>query len=214
MILSVYETERRDKKMQVGDWMDKNFEKILTKFTVGETKKILKNEDSTCGIICDGDKFVGIVKSDKILGVDDKLPILDFVDRIAYILDPQDTLDEAAVFFLESDMEKLPVLDDGSIVGVLDLFQILDAFTQMAGFGEGGIRLEVELKDTPGELKKLLDILYTHSLNILSVLIHPSKEMGKRIAILRANGKSVRDLAKILEINDVVYRSIIKEEEM
>lgn len=200
--------------MQVEDWMDKDFERIPTKFTVGEAKKILKGEDANCGVVCDDNKFVGIVKSDKILGVDDELPILDFVDKVAYVLDPQDTLDEAAVFFLESDMEKLPVLEDGRIVGVLDLFQILDAFTQMAGFGEGGIRLEVELEDTPGELKKLLDILYTHSLNILSVLVHPSKEIGKRIVILRANGKSVGDLAKVLEMNDVIYRSIIKEEEV
>ena len=200
--------------MQVRDWVEKDFERIPANSTVGEAKKILKAEDANCGVVCEGDKFVGILKSDKILGVDDGKSVTDFVDKVVYTLDPQDTLDEAAVFFLESDMEKLPVIEDEKIVGVLDLFQILDAFTQMAGFGEGGIRVELELEDTPGELKKVIDILYAHSLNILSILMHNSKELGKKIVILRVIGKNVKDLAKILEVSGISYRSIIKEEEI
>ncbi len=100
-------------------------------------------------------------------------------------------------------MEKLPVVRDGKVVGVLDLFQILDAFTQMAGFGEGGIRVELELDDEPGQLKKVIDILYAHSLNILSILMHASRKLGKKDVILRVNGKSVKDLAKIFEISDI-----------
>jgi acetoin utilization protein AcuB len=200
--------------MQVRDWMEKDFERIPVNSTIGEAKKILKAEDANCGVVCDGDKFVGILKSDKILGVDDSKPVTDFVDKVVYTLDPQDTLDEAAVFFLESDMEKLPVIEDEKIIGVLDLFQILDAFTQMAGFGEGGIRMELELEDAPGELKKVIDILYAHSLNILSILVHNSKEVGKKIVILRVIGKNVKDLAEILEVSGISYRSIIKEEEV
>ncbi len=200
--------------MQVGNWMEKDFEKIPMGLNVGKVKEILKNDRLSCGIVCDGDKFVGIVKTGEILGIDDSQPVSDYVERVVYTLDVQDTLDEAAVFFLESDMERLPVLEDGKIVGVLTLFQILDAFTQMAGFGEGGIRLEIELKDTPGELKRVIDVLYAHSMNILSVLIHPAKEVGKRVAILRVHGKNVKDLSKILDLNNVSYRSIIKEEEI
>ncbi len=200
--------------MEVRDWMEKDFEKIPADASIGKAKEILRSEDANCGVVCDGDEFVGILKSDKILGVDDDKPVLDFVDKVVYVLDPQDTLDEAAVFFLEADMEKLPVLEDGKIVGVLDLFQILDAFTQMAGFGEGGIRLELELEDAPGELKKVIDILYAHSLNILSVLVHNSKEVGKKIVILRVIGKNVKDLGEILEVSNISYRSIIKEEEV
>ena len=200
--------------MQVKDWMEKDFEKIPVSSTVGEAKKSLKSEDMNYAVVCDEDEFVGILKSDKILGVDDHLPVSEFVDKVVYVLSPQDTLDEAAVFFLESDMEKLPVVEDGKVVGVLDLFQILDAFTQMAGFGEGGIRIELELEDTPGELKKVIDILYAHSLNILSILMHSAKEVGKKIVILRVIGKDVKELAKILEVGNVPYRSIIKEEEM
>ncbi len=200
--------------MLIRDWMEKDFEIIPIDSTVGRAKKLLKAEDAECGVVCDGEKFVGMLKSDKILGVDDDRPISDFIDEVVYTLDPQDTLDEAAVFFLEADMEKLPVIEDEKIVGVLDLFQILDAFTQMAGFGEGGIRLELELDDAPGELKKVIDILYAHSLNILSILVHNSKEVGKKITILRVTGKNVKDLAKILEVSNIGYRSIIKEEEI
>ncbi len=213
MILFVF-TREGVKIMQVEDWMEKDFNIVSANTTVGEAKGILKSEDENYAIVCDDDAFVGILKSDKILGVDDNARIKDFVDKVAYVLDPQDTLDEAAVFFLEADVEKLPVIREGKIVGVMDLFQILDAFTQMAGFGEGGIRLELELTDEPGQLKKVIDMLYAHSLNILSILMHDSKKMGKKDVILRVDGQNVEDLAKMLEISKVPYRSIIKEEEV
>ncbi len=200
--------------MQVSNWMEKDFEKIPMDSNVGKVKEILRKDDLSCGIICDGDKFVGIVKADEILGVDDSLSVSDYVEKVVYTLDPQDTLDEASVFFLEADMERLPVLEDGKIVGVLNLFQILDAFTQMAGFGEGGLRMEVELEDTPGELKRVFDVLYAHSMNILSTLIHPAEKSGKRIAILRVQGNNVEDLSKILDLNNISYRTIIKEEKI
>ncbi len=202
------------KGMLVEDWMEKDFDVISPDEKIGKVKELLKSEDENYAVVCDDGKFVGILKSDKILGVDNDAAVSEFVEKVAYVLEPQDTLDEAAVFFLESDMEKLPVVRDGKVVGVLDLFQILDAFTQMAGFGEGGIRVELELDDEPGQLKKVIDILYAHSLNILSILMHASRKLGKKDVILRVNGKSVKDLAKIFEISDISYRSIIKEEEV
>lgn len=200
--------------MQVGNWMEKDFEKIPLGLSVGKVKEMLRRDNLSCGIVCDGEKFVGIVKADEILGIDDSLSVSNYVERVVYTLDPQDTLDEASVFFLEADIERLPVLEDGKIVGVLSLFQILDAFTQMAGFGEGGLRMEIELEDTPGELKKVIDVLYAHSMNVLSILIHPVKEIGKRVAILRVHGNDVKDLSKILDLNNISYRTIIKEEKI
>ncbi len=129
-------------------------------------------------------------------------------------MSPQDTLDEAAVFFLESDMEMLPVISSDKLVGVISIFDILDAFTQMAGFGEGGIRIEVDLKDTPGSLKHVLDVLYLHSMNVLSVLIYPTEQVGNKIAVIRVEGKSVKELSRILDINEIRYTSIIKEEKL
>ncbi len=200
--------------MQVEDWMEKSFAKIQPKTSVGEVKKILKGSDLSCGIVCDGESFTGIVKADEILGADDELPVSDYVREVPYKLDPQDTLDEASVYFLESDLELLPVVSGARTVGVLSLFQILDAFTQMAGFGEGGVRLEIELSDTPGALKRVFDVLYVHSMNVLSVLLFPAKDVGRKVALIRVSGKGVRELAKILDANEITYKSIIKEDKI
>ncbi len=200
--------------MLVEGWMKKSFAKIDEGSKIGEVKKILREHGSSCGIVCSDEKFLGMVKADELLGMEDDLSIKEYIHDLFYTLDPQDTLDEAAVFFLESDLEILPVVSDGKVVGALSLFDILDAFTQMAGFGEGGIRLEVELNDTPGSLKHVLDILYLHSMNVLSMLLYPAEQIGQRVVVIRVEGKNVKELSRILDVNDVTYRSIIKEEKI
>lgn len=201
--------------MLIGDWMKNDFAEIGTNALVGETKKVLKKFRSNCCIVSSERHFEGIVKADEVLGADDSLPITNYVHNVLYTLNPQDTLDEAAVFFLESDLEILPVIsEDDEIVGVISIFDILDVFTQMAGFGEGGIRLEVGLKDAPGSLKHILDVLYLHSMNVLSVLLYPGEKGGERVAIIRAEGKNAKELSKILDINEIHYNSIIKEEKI
>lgn len=201
--------------MFIEDWMKKDFAKIDTNASVGETKKVLKKFRSNCCIVSYDKHFEGIVKADEILGVDDSLPIKNYIHDISYTLNLQDTLDEAAVFFLESDLEILPVVsEEDEIVGVISIFDILDTFTQMAGFGEGGIRLEVDLKDAPGSLKHILDVLYLHSMNVLSILLYPGEKVGERVAIIRAEGKSVKELSRILDVNEVHYNSIIREEKI
>ncbi len=200
--------------MSIEDFMKKDFVVIQKNVSVGEAKKILRTSRSDVGIVSDGKNFEGIVKADEILGMNDDLPINGYIHDTPYTLSPQDTLDEAAVFFLESDMEILPVISGDELVGIISIFDILEAFTQMAGFGEGGVRLEVELKDTPGSLKHILDVLYLHSMNVLSVLIYPAEKVGEKVAVIRVEGKSVKELSRILDINEIHYNSIIKEEKL
>ncbi len=200
--------------MSIEDFMKKDFVVIQKNTSVGEAKKILRTSRSDIGIVSGGKNFEGIVKADEILGMDDDLPVNNYIHDVPYTLSPQDTLDEAAVFFLESDMEMLPVISGDELVGVISIFDILETFTQMAGFGEGGIRLEVELKDAPGSLKHILDVLYLHSMNILSVLIYPAEKVGEKVAVIRVEGKSVKELSRILDINEIHYNSIIKEEKL
>ncbi|MGC8704427.1 MAG: CBS domain-containing protein [Athalassotoga sp.] len=200
--------------MLIEEWMKKDFAMVDKNATVGDVKKILRKHGSNCCIVATQKRFEGIVRSEEILGMNDSLPVSNYIRKIPYTLSPQDTLDEAAVFFLESDLELLPVISEEEIVGVISIFDILDAFTQMAGFGEGGIRLEVELKDTPGSLKHVLDVLYLHSMNVLSVLIYPGKNIGERVAIIRVEGKNAKELSKILDVNEITYNSILKEEKI
>lgn len=200
--------------MVIEEWMKRDFAIIDKNATVGDVKRLLKKYRSNCCIVSSNKTFNGIIRSDEILGIDDSLPISDYIRDLPYTLSPQDTLDEAAVFFLESDTELLPVISDDEIVGVISIFDILDAFTQMAGFGEGGVRLEVELKDTPGALKHVLDVLYFHSMNVLSVLTYPGKNIGEKIAIIRVESKSAKELSKIFDINEIHYNSIIREEKI
>ncbi|MGC8544735.1 CBS domain-containing protein [Athalassotoga sp.] len=200
--------------MSIEDFMKKEFVTIQKSTLIGEAKRILRTSASNCCVVSSDKNFEGIVKADEILGMDDALPVTDYIHDVPYTLSPQDTLDEAAVFFLESDMEILPVISSDKLVGVISIFDILDAFTQMAGFGEGGIRIEVDLKDTPGSLKHVLDVLYLHSMNVLSVLIYPTEQVGNKIAVIRVEGKSVKELSRILDINEIRYTSIIKEEKL
>lgn len=99
---------------------------------------------------------------------------------------PLDPVEEAARVMRERKIGSLPVLEDGTLVGIVTGIDLLDALLKLTGVTEPSGRLEVRLPDRPGELARLTGFLAGRGVNIHSLLSYP--EDGDYVrAVVRVN---------------------------
>jgi len=98
------------------------------------------------------------------------------------------TLEETVEKFLVNNISGLPVVNERQkVIGVItksDLFQLILILT---GFGKKGLQLGIELKDRPGCLKEITDIIRDYGGRISSILSTDERaDKGNRRLYIRA----------------------------
>lgn len=92
---------------------------------VSEVAELLTHPNVRSALVVDGDRLVGCVTTDAIVaavasGVDvTSLSARDLVDTELTTIGPDAPLGEALRVMVERDLERLPVTEDGRLVGVL-----------------------------------------------------------------------------------------------
>ncbi len=86
--------------------------------------------------------------------------------------DPLDPVEEAARTMRQLKIGCLPVTSGGALVGIVTGVDLLDALLRLTGVSTGSSRLEVRLRDHPGELARLTGLLAGRRVDIRSVLTH------------------------------------------
>ncbi len=91
-----------------------------------EAGKLLVRPEVRAVFICEGEQFVGVVTRKTLVrevvaaGRDPaETPLGEIAEPALWTLDPDLPLDEAFQFLEEHDAERVPVLEDGRLVGVL-----------------------------------------------------------------------------------------------
>ena len=101
-----------------------------------------------------------------------KLRVAKVMSRPAVVISPDALLEEAATVLRDGKIEMLPVVADGALVGVISESDILDAFIDILGFRDVGIRLTIEAPDEPGMLSLMTGITAAHQANIQHLAVH------------------------------------------
>ena len=101
-----------------------------------------------------------------------KLRVAKVMSRPAVVISPAALLEEAATVLRDGKIEMLPVVADGALVGVITESDILDAFIDILGFRDVGIRLTIEAPDEPGMLSLMTGITAAHQANIQHLAVH------------------------------------------
>ncbi|MDB4948989.1 MAG: acetoin utilization protein AcuB [Gemmatimonadetes bacterium] len=112
-----------------------------------------------------------------------------------------DTVEDAARVLCRHRIGALPVVDAANrLLGILTETDVLHAFVEMLGASNASTRLEVELRDRPGELARAVRIVGEDlRLNIGSVLVPPMRERGNKTAILHVATIDPREAIAALE---------------
>jgi acetoin utilization protein AcuB len=89
-----------------------------------------------------------------------KIKVRDLMQTPVLTVLPDHTVEEAAAILLEKKISGLPVVDEKSqVVGIItrsDLFRVL---ISLAGLGKQGIQFAIRVKDTPGPVKEIRELV-------------------------------------------------------
>jgi acetoin utilization protein AcuB len=111
--------------------------------------------------------------------------------------DPLDPVEEAARTMRQLKIGCLPVVSNDELAGIVTGVDLLDALLRLTGVSMGSARLEVGLKDHPGELARLTAFLAGKQINIRSVL--SQADAGNKVRlVLRVATIEVKLLAEEL----------------
>jgi len=115
----------------------------------------------------------------------EKFKVRDVMTKNVITLSLRDTIQDALLLLLKYDIGALPVVDnDGRLVGLLAVRDLLRALVSVLGIGQPGSLLCLLVEDQLGENKKIVDIIFEERIPIGSILVARHWEPGKRAVFL------------------------------
>jgi acetoin utilization protein AcuB len=127
----------------------------------------------------------------------EKFRVRDVMTKNVITLSLRDTIQDALLLLLKYDVGALPVVDnDGTLVGILAVRDLLRALVSVLGIGQPGSLLCLLVEDKLGENKKIVDIIFEEKIPIGSILVARHWEPGKRAVFLYLMSKNVATLKR------------------
>ncbi len=114
---------------------------------------------------------------------------------------PDYPLEEAARMMVEHRIGCLPVIEEGSLIGILTDTDVFRTFVQVLGGGSKTIRLCVQIDNTPGQFAALAGRIGAIGGNILSVASHPASTPDRINFTLRVESVTFDALLSAVEVH-------------
>jgi len=173
--------------MLVKNWMSKNVVKIDVDTSMQIATSLMKEhrirmlpvvkKDKLVGVITDRDLKRASASDATSLDVHEllyllmKIKIKDIMTKNPIAVPLDWTVEETAELLLRNKISGAPVVNEkGAVVGVItqtDLFRVLISLT---GINAGGIQFAFKIKDKPGTIKDLADIIREFGGQMVSIL--------------------------------------------
>ncbi len=198
---------RKEVSMLVRDWMTPNPITVTPDTPVPEAIRLMQekgfrrlpvvNRDRLVGIVTDRDLKEAMPSKATTLSIWEinyliaKMPISEVMASPVITVEADRPLEDAALLMEERKIGGLPVLEDGRLVGIITITDVLKAFIEVMGLKEGGLRLTVDVPDRPGALEVLARAIKPS--NVVSVAT-VGRQGEKRRLVLRVNGEGLADL--------------------
>lgn len=176
-----------------------------------EARKEMKEHNVRRLPVMEGDELVGIVTEGDIeeAGPSDatslnvwelnyllgQITVKEVMTKEVLTVDPDETIEEAALIMRESKVAGLPVMDEG-LVGIITESDILDTIIEVMGFKEGEIRITFSIEDKPGTLIEALKPIRDQQGNIVSILSHRHPEANIDEFVVRIEAP---DIDKVIQ---------------
>jgi len=100
-----------------------------------------------------------------------KIKVRDLMKKPVYIAKPDDTVEEAAALLLEKKISGLPVVDENNrLVGIITRSDIFRVLISLSGLGKKGIQFAIRIKDMPGIIKEVRELIHEYGGRTASIL--------------------------------------------
>jgi acetoin utilization protein AcuB len=154
---------------------------------------VVDQEERLVGWVSDTD-LRGVLVASMI----EELTIGDIMISDPITISSSDVLEQAALLITEHKIGGMPVLEDGKLLGVITVVDILQAFIDIMGVLGSSSRLDVQLGDSRDAFQEVSRIIREYNGEIISVGIL-SQDSAKRIYSFRIEKCDTEPLRQALE---------------
>lgn len=153
--------------------------------------------------------FIGLVSSGDLKQVIlasmlENLKVSDVMLQKPYTITKETSLDRAALIIFEKNIGCLPVLEEGKIIGIITVKDILKAFIEIMGVLKAGSRLDVVLKNVHGSFDEVVTIIERYGGYIISVGMSMNDDVNAHH--FRISGGDTGAMAE--ELSNLGYRGV------
>ncbi len=100
-----------------------------------------------------------------------RIKIKDLMIKKVVTVPPDFTIEEAAELLLENRISGLPVVDrKDQLIGIITRSDIFKALISITGLGKKGIQVAIRIKDIPGPIKEIRELIRKYSGRTASIL--------------------------------------------
>ena len=107
------------------------------------------------------------------------------------------SLEDAIYIMLQNKVGVLPVVDNDQISGIITDKDVFRAFLEISGYGQAGIRIGLEVTDTPRVLEKIANLIASENLNIERTIVAPKNDTVLRVELQVEGEIGIEQLKKV-----------------
>jgi len=173
--------------MLVKNWMSKKVITVGPDESMQDAIYILQEQNIKILPVMDKQKIVGIITdrdlkkaspSDattldmhELLFLISKIKVRDLMKKQVYIVNPDDTVEEAAAVLLEKKISGVPVVDENNrLLGIITRSDIFRVLISLTGMGKKGVQFAIRIKDMPGPIKEVRELIHEYGARTASIL--------------------------------------------
>lgn len=184
--------------MIIEDIMKKNIVKTTEDTTIAEAMQLLKKHHIRHLLVSNKDnELVGIVSDRDVKAAmpsifiknatteDMNQPISKIMTTVCITAHPLDFVEDVASLFYQFEIGCLPILEQNKIVGIVTETDLLHTLVELTGAHQPSSQIEIEVEDITGKLAEVASFFKEHHIQIISVLVYPSKKENYRILVFR-----------------------------
>jgi acetoin utilization protein AcuB len=100
-----------------------------------------------------------------------KIKVRDLMTKLVYTVRPDYTVEEAAAILLEKRISGLPVVDESNrLIGIITRSDLFRVIISLSGLGKKGIQFAIRIKDMPGTIKEVRELIHEYGARTASIL--------------------------------------------
>lgn len=173
--------------MLVKNWMSKEVITVDADDSMQDAIYLLQEQNIKKLPVMENENIVGIITdrdlkkaspSDattldmhELLFLISKITVRDLMKKPVYTVQTDSTVEEAAAVLLEKKISGLPVVDENNrLAGIITQSDIFRTIISLSGLGKKGIQFAIRIKDMPGPIKEVRELIHEYGGRTASIL--------------------------------------------
>lgn len=201
--------------MLVGERMAHPIISVPPSMPINEALHLMRTEHIRRVPVVDDGRLVGIVSMKDLLNASpspatslsiwelnyllSKITIDKVMTRKVFTVAEDTPIEEAARLMADSRVGGLPVMRDSHVVGIITETDLFKIFLELMGARTIGVRISVQMPDTPGQLAKLTHVIAGAGGNIVALGTFAGEDPSQSEVVFKVAGLDVERVRLLVE---------------